>query len=81
MAELDSEDFTLQGRVEGSVGDGQSFQTEELRFDAAAQRLWTDRPVRLARGGMVLEGQGLELDLETQRLRVSGVHTTLQGER
>ena len=46
---LDSDDFMLHGRVEGSTTEGERFSTAEVRYEQASGRLWTDQPVRLYR--------------------------------
>ena len=38
----------------------------------AEERLWTDRPVRLYRSNLVVESDGMESDLSTRRIRLTG---------
>lgn len=77
---FDDEDFTLHGRVRGTVGSDQHFETAEVRYDSERAVLWTDRPVKVSRPGLSLEGQGMEVDLRQRKLLIRGrVRTTLQG--
>ncbi len=78
--DLAGEDFVLEGDVRGTTGEGERFTTAEVRYDHASKRLWTDRPVRIYRSNLMLEGEGMELDLESRRLRIlGGVRTPLEG--
>jgi LPS export ABC transporter protein LptC len=69
---IDEEDFELRGDVRGSTAAGETFETQELRYDDAARSLRTDAPVRLRRSDFSFEGRGMELDVESRRLRFSG---------
>ncbi len=69
---LDSDDFVLREQVEGSTAEGERFSTAQVRYEQAAQRLWTDQPVRLYRDNLVVEGEGMEIDLSTRRIRLTG---------
>ena len=70
--ELDSDDFLLSGPVEGSIGGRERFVTADLRYQREAQRLWTDQPARLEGPRTIVSGDGMEIDLETRRLRLLG---------
>jgi LPS export ABC transporter protein LptC len=69
---MDSDDFVLREQVEGSTDQGERFKTAQVHYEQAAQRLWTDQPVRLHREGLVVEGEGMEIDLSTRRIRLIG---------
>ncbi|MBF0339516.1 MAG: LPS export ABC transporter periplasmic protein LptC [Magnetococcales bacterium] len=59
------------GRVEASDASSGRLMTEQLRFDPEKRILYTELAFRMERnGGMRLEGQGLTLEHETQRLTV-----------
>lgn len=76
--DLREDDFVLLGQVEGSMAAGEEFQTSEVRYDASARRLWTDRPVRVRRRNLTLEGDGMEIDVDRRRIRITGgVRTTV----
>ncbi len=69
---LDSDDFVLREQVEGLTDEGERFTTAWVSYEQAAQRLWTDQPVRLHRDDLVVEGEGMEIDLSTRRIRLIG---------
>lgn len=77
---MEREDFVLTGNVNGTTGGGERFYTEELRFDGAERRLWSESPVRVERAALTLRGDGMEVDLATLRLRFIGrVRATTGG--
>ena len=72
----------LSGRVHGSVGPDQSFETSEVRYESDKERLWTDQPVSVKRSRLILKGDGMEIDLGSRTLKISGrVHTHLAGDQ
>ncbi len=78
--ELASDDFVLLGKVDGTTASGERFVAEEVRYDAKAQKLRSDRPVRIYRQNMSLVGDGMEIDIETRRLKIEGrVRTTVSS--
>ena len=77
---IEREDFVLSGNVNGTTGGGERFYTDELRFDGARRRLWTESPVRVERAALTLRGDGMEVDLATRRIRFIGrVRATTEG--
>ena len=61
---------------------GYTLQTDHLTYRQEARSITTEAPVRLTGNGLQLDGVGLQLDLETQRLRVPAqVHAVLQPKR
>jgi LPS export ABC transporter protein LptC len=78
--DLEADDFTLEGLVHGTIGEGQHFTTSEVRYDADRELLWTDRDVSVTRSNLQLEGRGMEVDLRERKLRIKGnVRTRLGG--
>ena len=78
--DLDGDEFVLSGQVEGQVGEGQHFRTANVRYQDQPPRLWTDRPVEVMRSNLILEGDGMEIDLEERVLKIKGnVRTRLKG--
>lgn len=69
---LDSDDFVLHEHVEGVTAEGERFTSSQVRYQHAQQRLWTDQSVRLYRDDLVVEGEGMEVDLSTRRIRLTG---------
>ncbi len=78
--ELASDDFVLLGKVDGTTASGERFVGEEVRYDAKARKLRSDRPVRVYRQNMSLVGDGIEIDVETRRVKIEGrVRTTVRS--
>jgi LPS export ABC transporter protein LptC len=62
----------VRGNVVVTSSDGMRLDTSVLRWDADAQRLWTDAPVTIAREGSVVHGTGLEVRMNEEWSTVSG---------
>ena len=67
---LESEDFVLGGGVSGSTEAGDRFQTEELRYASAERRIWSDTPVRLERSNLVMQADGMEVEIDKPERRI-----------
>lgn len=52
--------------------DGMRMDTSVIRWDAGAQRLWTDEPVRISRDGSVVRGTAFELTTEDETATIAG---------
>jgi LPS export ABC transporter protein LptC len=52
--------------------DGMRMDTSVIRWDADAQRLWTDEPVRISRDGSVVRGTAFELMTEDETAIIAG---------
>jgi LPS export ABC transporter protein LptC len=72
LFDLEADDFLLRDRVEGTTARGEHFVTAEVSYEQASQRLFTDHPVVVHRPDMTLRGDGMELDLETRTLKITG---------
>jgi len=70
--DLRRDDFVLLGGVEGTTAEGERFLTDEVRYQSEKARLWTDRPVRVLRENLVLRADGMELDLESRKMKLVG---------
>lgn len=70
--DLRSDDFVLNGRVQGLTGAGESFEGSEVRYDAKEKKLRSDEPVRVYRENLTLAGEGMEIDTETRRVKIEG---------
>jgi LPS export ABC transporter protein LptC len=68
----DSKDVDLRGNVVLVTNDGLRLETAHLAWAAKEQRAWTDDPVTIYRGGVVVRGQGFES-------RVNEAATTIKG--
>lgn len=78
---LDRDEFVLEGNVAGSSSGGERFETSRLYYGGEQRRLWTDQPVRVERGSLLLTGRGMELDLEDRRIRFTGRVQATTGPR
>ncbi len=76
---LDTEDFSLGGGVVGRTAAEDDFSTEELEYEKSQDRLWTQSPVRLDRPSMTLHAEGMELDLDRRRVRLTGKVEAIVG--
>ncbi len=70
--EMDTDDFVLSGGVTGTTADGAKFETAEIHFDQARNRMHSTHPVRFYRGQTILRGQRMEFDVPTHTLRLTG---------
>jgi LPS export ABC transporter protein LptC len=68
----ESKDVELRGHVVLVTSDGLRLETERLAWEAKEQRAWTNQPVTIYRGGLVVRGQGFES-------RVNEGATTVRG--
>ena len=69
---LDGEDFTLSNGVRGKTGDGERFSTAAAHYVAARRVIESDSPVELRRANLVLTASGMELEVATHKLRLTG---------
>jgi LPS export ABC transporter protein LptC len=66
-------DFSVvdaQGEVEVVSHDGYTLQTDHLTYRQQDRTISTDAPVRLVSAKLRLDGVGLDMNLDTQRLRI-----------
>jgi LPS export ABC transporter protein LptC len=60
--------------------DGLRMDTSVIRWDADAQRLWTDEPVTLSRDGSVVQGTAFDMTTDDENATVAGrVRATFAG--
>jgi hypothetical protein len=70
--DLARDSLWLHGGVEGWTQPGERFATAEVRFDQEGGRLHSDQAVSLSRPNLQLTAEGMDLDLRSRRLRLSG---------
>jgi LPS export ABC transporter protein LptC len=68
----ESKDVEIRGNVVLTSDDGLRVETSVLRWHAHDKRLWTDEPVRILRDGTVIDGTGLEVQMDEQMTTVAG---------
>jgi LPS export ABC transporter protein LptC len=67
-----TKNLEIRKNVVLTSSDGIRLETNVLRWTGAEKRLWTDEPVRLSRGGAVVDGSALEV-------RTAEEYTTIAG--
>lgn len=68
----ESKDVELRGNVILISSDGLRLETARLRWDANAQRAWTDDPVTLHQKGAVVQGKGLDARVGERNTEIKG---------
>jgi LPS export ABC transporter protein LptC len=68
----ETKDVELRGHVVLVSSEGLRLETERLRWDAEAQRAWTDQPVTIYRAGAVVRGTGFESRVAEEVSRIKG---------
>ena len=75
-----SKDVELRGHVILISSEGMRPETTLLRWDADAQRAWTDRPVTIYQNGAVVKGQGLDARVGERNTQILGrIRATFGG--
>ena len=74
-----TKNLEIRKNVVVTSSDGVRLETSVLRWQGAEKRLWTDAPVRISRGGAVVDGSALQVrmaeDFTTMSGRVHAVFT------
>ena len=68
----ETKDVELRGHVVLVSSDGLRLETERLRWDAEAQRAWTNEPVTIYRAGTVVRGTGFESRVAEEATSIRG---------
>lgn len=78
--DLSRDDVVLEDGVQGRTREGETFRTRALYYDDTRARLHTDQPVAIERPNLTLRGDGMEMDLDAEAIRVLGrVRTQVDG--
>lgn len=67
----ETRDFQLSGNVVGTTSDGYRFHTETIWYEASKRQVRSDDKVRLESPQLILEGQGMVMDLDQQKVSLS----------
>jgi LPS export ABC transporter protein LptC len=67
-----SKNVEIRKNVVITSSDGLRMDTSIIRWDADAQRLWTDEPVTLSRDGSVIQGTAFDMTTEDETATVAG---------
>jgi LPS export ABC transporter protein LptC len=68
----ETKDVELRGHVVLLSSDGLRLETEQLRWDAEAQRAWTNEPVTIYQAGTVVRGTGFESRVAEEATSIKG---------
>jgi LPS export ABC transporter protein LptC len=75
-----SKDVELKGNVVLISSEGMRLETTRLRWDADAQRAWTDEPVTVYQKGAVVKGSGLDARVGERNTEIKGrIRATFSG--
>ncbi len=69
---LDADDFKLSDGVTGKTAEGERFATKAVRYLSKRRVIESDSPVELRRTNLVLSASGMELEVPTHKLRLTG---------
>ena len=69
---LDGDDFTLTDGVTGETEEGQKFKTEAVHYIAKRRVIASNTPVELLRDKLRLTATGMELEVASHKLRLTG---------
>ncbi|HTO07268.1 MAG TPA: LPS export ABC transporter periplasmic protein LptC [Myxococcota bacterium] len=69
---LDKDDFVLTDGVTGTTEEGQKFKTRAVHYVGARRVIASDSPVELRRDNLVLTATGMELEVATHKLHLTG---------
>jgi LPS export ABC transporter protein LptC len=67
-----SKNVEVRKNVVITSSDGLRMDTNVIRWDADAQRLWTDEPVTLSRDGSVIQGTAFDMTTDDENATVAG---------
>ena len=78
----DTSNLEVRRNVVLTSDDGLRLETTVLRWRGADRRLWTDVPVRIFRGGAVIDGTALDVKMTEEATTVQGrVRAVFEGVR
>ena len=68
--------------MRGTTEEGETFETEKVAYDAVDRVLRSETPVRVDRSNLRLRAEGMEIDVATRVLKLTGkVRAEIEGER
>ena len=75
-----TEEIVLKGDVVGRSASGYQIETSQLTYNQKEESVVTDRPVKMSGPFFKVKGDGLSLDLRSNRFKVwRNVYTTITG--
>jgi LPS export ABC transporter protein LptC len=67
---IETNDFSAEGDVQGETGDGQRYWAPWVRYDHEEGLLYTDAPVRLVDAAGTFRGDGFRYHIRERRFRL-----------
>lgn len=67
--------MVARGNVRVRLADGAVITTEELHYRPDDDRIWSDQPTTMVRGGTTVRGTGFTSDAEFRNYRIEGART------
>jgi LPS export ABC transporter protein LptC len=67
-----AKNLEVRNNVVMTSDDGLRLETSILRWHAGDRRLWSERPVRIIRGGAVIEGSAFDVKMSDEATTISG---------
>lgn len=68
----ETKDIAMNGSVHGTMADNTTIYTDSFYYDHARKIIKTDAPIVIQRGGLRLEGVGMIVELEKEKLTLLG---------
>ncbi|HTO56003.1 MAG TPA: LPS export ABC transporter periplasmic protein LptC [Myxococcota bacterium] len=69
---LDGDDFTLTDGVTGTTEEGQRFVTDAVHYVGKTRLLVSDSPVEMHRATLVVTASGMQLEVPTHKIHLTG---------
>ncbi len=67
-----TKNITIEGGAEGILPDNTTIRTDSIFYDHAKRTISTDDAIVIDRGSFVMEGVGMIVDLNTEKLKILG---------
>jgi LPS export ABC transporter protein LptC len=67
-----AKNLEIRNNVVMTSDDGLRLETSILRWHAGDRRLWSERPVRIVRGGAVIQGSAFDVKMSDEATTISG---------
>jgi LPS export ABC transporter protein LptC len=75
---VETNDFTAEGHVEGVTGDGQRYSTPWVRYEHEPGVVYTEAQVQLVDGATTLRGEGFRFHIRERRFHLLGNVSVVQ---
>ena len=75
--DMNSRDIAIEGKVTANLQDGIVFETDSLNWQHEKRILSTRDPVKITRANIHILGEGMEADIEAEKININNVVTTI----